>query len=169
MEYFLQLHQKLCKGFGMLSVNKEAPAAKVYFENGEKVVGMIAVNVQLLVYANGIDEIQNMLLECETAFKKEAKLTFIAVCNDSLQDIESFVSENFLIKTEIYQDTQSQFQTRFKIPDDGLGVFLVDKEGILEYVYYGDKASMDIKTIVQNAIELANRKQKGHTHENWMM
>lgn len=153
----------------MLSTKKEAPAAKVYFENGEKVVGMIAVNVQLLIYTDKLESIKGILSECESAFKKESKLTCVVVSNDRFDVIENFASDNSIIKVELYKDSQAQFKARFKIPDDGLGVFLVDKEGILEYVYYGDSSSIDTKSIIKSAIELANRKQKGHTHENWMM
>lgn len=157
------------KGFWMLIAKKEAPAAKVYFENGDKVVGMIAVNVQLLIYTDKLESIKGILSECENVFKQESKLTCIVVSSDSFDVIESFVSDNSIIKIEFYKDSQSQFKTRFKIKDESIGVFLVDKEGILEYVYYGDSASLDTKNIIQNAVELANRKQKGHTHENWMM
>ncbi|QOG11276.1 hypothetical protein [Arcobacter sp. FWKO B] len=153
----------------MLIAKKDAPAAKVYFESGEKVVGMIAVNVQLLIYVDSIDSIKDSLCECENAFKHESKLSCVVVCNDELNAIESFATQNNLTKLEIYKDSQKQFQIRFKITDENIGVFLVDKEGILEYVYYGDSASLDTKNIIQNAVELANRKQKGHTHENWMM
>jgi len=120
----------------MLSTKKEAPAAKVYFENGEKVIGMIAVNVQLLIYTDKLESIKAVLSECEKAFKQESKLTCVVVSNDRFDVIENFAGDNSIIKVELYKDSQAQFKARFKILDDGLGVFLVDKEGILEYILW---------------------------------
>ncbi|MEA3497732.1 MAG: redoxin domain-containing protein [Campylobacterota bacterium] len=158
----------------------EAPSAKVYsYDDQEMIIGMIAVNVQLLVSLYSLDEqnCKDIINKFEMNFKDESKLNINVVVKNSFEDIKNFNLENKIVKIEILQDTKSSFSQKFGVllKDDKYvnnmanGLFLIDKEGEIKYAEYFDSLDeSQLDKLISIVKDVINFKPKGHVHENWM-
>lgn len=161
-------------------VGAEAPSARVFAaQNDEMIIGMMAVNVQLLVSVFSLkDENSKMLINTlEEKFKTTKKLNLIVVVKNSFEDITTFQGINNITKIEIVQDSNGDFAKRFGVGLEsknfkenlGNAVFVVDKEAELKYANYPlTFEANQIDKIYDITMETVNFKQKGHSHENWM-
>jgi thiol peroxidase len=161
-------------------VGGEAPSARVFAaQNDEMIIGMMAVNVQLLVSVFSLkDENSKIFINTlEEKFKTTKKLNLIILVKNSFEDITTFQETNNITKTEIAQDTNGDFAKRFGVDlesenyQENLGnaAFVIDKEAELKYVSYPlTFEANQIDEIYNITIQTVNFKEKGHSHENWM-
>lgn len=167
----VSLNKKILKKGG------EAPAAKVYdIGANEQIVGMIAVNIQLIVSLKSLEDSYcvEALKALDSAFANTQKLS-LSVVVGATEEIKAFAEQNQLQKAGLYSDKDGSFAKRFGVAfEDGNfcnAFFIVDKEGELKLAKYiaKDETSLDIADVIETTNDWINYKPKGHVHENWMM
>ncbi len=161
----------------ILKAGSEAPAVKVYDIQGEgQIIGMIAVNVQLLVYLNSLTDSlsASMVKALDEAFKDAKKLNIGVVVKEEAS-IATFVKEHTLASAgfSLYADKDGSFAKKFRVESGNSfcnAFFIVDKEGEIKLAYYSynnDYVALD--EIIGETKSWVAYKPKGHVHENWMM
>lgn len=167
----VSLNKKVLKKGG------EAPAAKVFDIGGnEQIVGMIAVNIQLIVSLKSLQDSYCMeaLMALDRAFATTQKLSLSVVVGAN-EEIKTFATQNQLQKVALYNDKADNFAKRFGVAfEDGSfcnAFFVVDKEGELKLAKYiaKEETVLDIADVIETTNDWINYKPKGHVHENWMM
>ncbi|QKF80606.1 hypothetical protein [Halarcobacter ebronensis] len=153
-------------------VETEAPAVRVEMLNNEtKVIGMMAPKIQVLITLPCIKAYNNALHNILQKYSSKL-VTYIITksANENIEKIkadysldEGFISNNF-----------KDFSLKFGVNiNDNLlakSIFVVDKEGIIKYIQIPSniETSFDLEEFKTKLDEVANFRQKGHTHENWM-
>jgi len=122
----------------------EAPSARVYLDrSNQHIIGMMAVNVQLIVSLYSIEEenCKEIIVDLEEYFKDEKKLNLIFVVKNSFEVIEAFKIKNNIVRSIIVQDSKDDFGKKFGVmlnQDEfkehmANGVFIIDKEAQIKY------------------------------------
>lgn len=160
------------------TIKGEAPSARVFLSNSEEtIIGMIAINVQLIISVYSLQETQinELLLFMDKELSAYKKLHFYIITKESFEEIASFQKK--LSKAIVLQDTLNDFGKKFGVLLDdselttnlAYSFCIIDKEGIIEYVEYPLEISKNLSLeLVQKTIQAVNFKPKGHIHENWM-
>ena len=153
-------------------IDSEAPAVKVkMLNNEEKVIGMMAPKIQVMLtmpeikdYNNGLNDILN---------KYKSKLLVYLITNSSLENIKK-VKDAYDLEDGFISNDFSKFSLKFGVNLDeeliAKSVFIIDKEGAIKYKEIPSKveASFNLDELEIKLEETVNYKAKGHVHENWM-
>jgi len=144
-------------------VGMEAPAVRLKDTHGEeKVIGMMAPKVQVMVTIPTANDLTAELLE--VLYRHAQKALIYLICPEAIEsDLGSIVStlecEKFSLKYGVYRD------------ESCVGaIFVINKDG---EIVYRDLAVLDGERLDVEAFDTAlgeaiRFKKKGHTHEEWM-
>jgi len=153
-------------------VESEAPAVKVkMLNNEEKVIGMMAPKIQIMISMPNIKDYNNGLHDILKKF--ESKLLIYIITNNSIQECEK-IKDAFNIDSAFISNDFKNFSLKFgvNLNDDLLAksIFIIDKEGIIKYkeIPSNCEYSVDLDEFETKLEEVVNYKAKGHVHENWM-
>lgn len=145
-------------------VGSEAPAIKLkMLNNEEKVIGMLAEKVQVMISLPFSDSLSRELLSLIEKYEDKAFIYLIAA-NAPTNKVNTANSS-----TDFYPFT---FKYGINIDEQNCqkAIFIVNKDGEIVFRNVLDKPqdNFDIH-VVDIAIDNAIRfKKKGHTHEEWM-
>lgn len=147
-------------------VGDEAPAIKLKMFNSEdKIVGMLAVKIQVFISLDNIKKYSKELHEI--LLKNSDKIFAYIVTSSSDEDVKSIVDE-FNIDSGFISNIYEEFSKKFGLNDEADkisdSIFIVDKEGLITYI----SKSLDLDNFNESLNKLINYKPKGHSHENWM-
>lgn len=165
-----------------LLVGKEAPAARITkLDSTQNVIGMIAPTAQLIIVIPSLKtEVCSLgAKKFNDLLKEKNKLTTYMVTTDDLDFVHDFTLRESIDSAEIVIDTQRQFGKKYgvlieegKLKDRlARAVFVIDKEGVVTYKEIVPEIvdEVDYDACMQAVEEVLSEKQKGHSHENWMM
>ncbi|MEA2029179.1 MAG: hypothetical protein U9N49_09415 [Campylobacterota bacterium] len=145
-------------------VGSEAPAVRVKMLSGEeKVIGMMADKVQVMISLPKADSLSQALLEVIQKHKAKSLIYLIASTAQEKEYDPDFYStdfENFATKFGVFATDSLCAKSIFIISKDGEIIYR-EIVGTLEDAF--DISSFD--TALDEAIKF---KKKGHTHEEWM-
>lgn len=147
-------------------VGDETPAIRVkMFNNEDKIVGMLAVKIQVFISLSNIKKYTKEMNEILS--KNSDKIFGYIITSSSEDDVKSVVDE-FNIDSGFITNRYEDFSKKFGLNQkDGVisdSIFIVDKEG---KIFYIDK-SLNLNEFSEKLHQLITYKPKGHSHENWM-
>jgi len=145
-------------------VGSEAPAVRVKMLSGEeKVIGMMADKVQVMISLPKADSLSQELLEVIENHKAKSLIYLIASSTQEKEYDPSFYSTDFV-----------NFATKFGVfATESLcakSIFIISKDGEILYREIVDTLEdpFDITAFDIALDEAIKFKKKGHTHEEWM-
>lgn len=146
----------------------EAPAVRLKNREGEIIVGMMAVNNQLLISASALGETLSLI---EETVNDLPRLEAYVISSFSMDEIEAFKKLHAFEKVEFISDQEKLFAKKYGAIDENENVtnafFLIDREGVIQASEYFEE-KIDPAKVVNPTVLLAHEKKKGHSHENWM-
>jgi len=153
-----------------LKKGAEAPAVKIFdSQDNEKIIGMIAINIQLLLCLEDLEKRVALIELLDKTFEESTKLDIYVIAQKS-EDIQSFLANHSFKKVMVVSDKSDGFAKKYGAFDAQNSYFIVDKEGELQMVNYSDSdEALNISEILKETQFWLEYKPKGHVHENWMM
>jgi len=145
-------------------VGSEAPAVRVTMQSGEeKVIGMLADKVQVMITLPKADSLSTELLA--TIEKHQAKSLIYLIASTPLDkaynpDFYSTDFVNFAMKFGVFANDEVSVKS----------IFIINKDGEIVYreIVGNLDDGFDITAFDIALDEAIKFKKKGHTHENWM-
>lgn len=145
-------------------LGSEAPAISLKMNSGEeKVIGMMATKVQVIITLPFVDALSDALLQSIGAFAEKSFIYLICPTPLTKAYDAHFSSQDFEVVAKKFgvfiDDTMC-----------AKSIFIIDKEGVVVYKEITkaleDEFSLELfKSALDDAIAF---KRKGHVHENWM-
>jgi len=146
------------------TVGSEAPAVRVKMQSGEeKVIGMLADKVQVMITLPKADTLSTELLAVIEKHQSKSLIYLIASTpleQDYNPDFYSTDFVNFAMKFGVYASDEVCAKS----------IFVINKDGEIVYREIVDNLEdgFDITAFETALDEAIKFKKKGHTHENWM-
>jgi len=145
-------------------IGSEAPAISLKMNSGEeKIIGMMATKVQVIITLPFADALSDALLESIGAFVEKSFIYLICPMPLTKAYDAHFSSQDF-----------EALAKKFGVfIDDTLcakSIFIIDKEGVVVYkeITKAIEDAFDLALFQTKLDEAIHFKRKGHVHENWM-
>ncbi len=145
-------------------IGSEAPAISLKMNSGEeKIIGMMATKVQVIITLPFADALSDDLLESIGAFVEKSFIYLICPMPLTKAYDAHFSSQDF-----------EALAKKFGVfIDDTLcakSIFIIDKEGVVVYkeITKAIEDAFDLALFQTKLDEAIHFKRKGHVHENWM-
>ena len=145
-------------------IGSEAPAISLKMNCGEeKIIGMMATKVQVIITLPFADALSDDLLESIGAFVEKSFIYLICPTPLTKAYDAHFSSQDF-----------EALAKKFGVfIDDTLcakSIFIIDKEGVVVYkeITKAIEDAFDLALFQTKLDEAIHFKRKGHVHENWM-
>jgi thiol peroxidase len=145
-------------------LDSEAPAIKLRMsDNEDKVIGMMAENVQVFITLFSFDKLTKELEDLILNYSQKANI--YVICNKlSTHNLyNGFVSDDFL-------NISKKMGVCINNKSCANSIFIINKDGLIKYktILSTVEENFDLENFEKNLNEVINFKKKGHTHENWM-
>jgi thiol peroxidase len=145
-------------------IDSEAPAIKLRMsDNEDKVIGMMAENVQVFITLFSFDKLTKELEDLILNYSQKANI--YVICNKlSAHNLyNGFVSDDFL-------NISKKMGVCINDESCANSIFIINKDGLIKYknILPTVEENFDLENFKKNLNEVINFKKKGHTHENWM-
>lgn len=153
-------------------VESEAPAVRVKMLNGEeKVIGMMAPKVQVMITLPCIKAYNNGLHNVLQEYASKSMVYIVTKSNDdNLEKVKTAYSIDEGVISNDFKNFSLKFGVNMNEEMLAKSIFVIDKEGVIKYkqIPSNIETSFDLEEFKTKLDETVNFKQKGHVHENWM-